>query len=109
MKQYHVGLIDGGRQTAIFEFADCVDQLSCETLRYFGEREIENFASHKRMFCQPATKDAILKQLEIDYPGRFNKVLIKRILPDDFTAGHANTLNTEIADMNRRLTDVNKS
>ncbi len=69
---WHVGLLQRGR-TAEFQYRRSVDYLSCEILQYFGKRETTKVAARARL---QSCKAQVLVQLEKDYPGRFNNVVV---------------------------------
>lgn len=39
MKKYHIGFVKDGK-TLVIQAVETVDELSCETWKYWGEREI---------------------------------------------------------------------
>ena len=66
MSIYHVGLLQH-RNTAVFQFRRSVDELSCEILQYFGERQTTKADARKRL---AETKAQALAQVQADYPHR---------------------------------------
>jgi len=85
MRTYHIGIVDGGRGRAIVEVADTVDQLHCETLAYLGERETTIAGLRERIKRDQARALNAVREIT----GReFAKVVVWRVAPSDFTAGH---------------------
>lgn len=77
---YHVGLVADGDK-AILEVADSVDQLSCECLIYFGERE----TTLKDLRAGARAADPAIFNI-----GRhtFRRVAVRRVGAVDFRAGN---------------------
>jgi hypothetical protein len=76
-KTYHVGLLQVGN-TAVFQFREDKDCLSCEILDYFGEREQTKTAAKVWL---KETYQKVLATVNDMYPGpntsrRFTKVRI---------------------------------
>ena len=87
-KTYHLALVDGGHGRAIIEVADSVDQVSCECLEYYGERETTIEGLRERFGANPA---ATLAQINIWSPRPaqpWTAWTIRRVASADYTAGH---------------------
>ena len=70
---YHVGLLKVGR-TAVFQYRRSVDNLDCEILQYFGERETTKAGARARL---KETRAAVLALVRRDYPTkRFDYVRV---------------------------------
>lgn len=65
-KRYHVGLLAQDR-SAVFQFRSSVDGLSCEILRYFGERETTKAAARARL--RLSLRETLV-QLNRDFPNK---------------------------------------
>lgn len=72
MRIYHTGLLQRGR-TAVFEYRQSVDFLSCEILEYLGQRESTKAAARSRL---KECKQSVLDGLNARYPGRNFKFAI---------------------------------
>jgi hypothetical protein len=88
---YHIGLVKRGR-TLLIEVADTVDQLSCETWKYLGEREttIAKLRENASLLCLHVNEE---------HGTSFACARVSRIAGDDFTAGHEDTARREIAQL----------
>jgi hypothetical protein len=91
-KPYHVGLVKQGN-TLVIQYAESIDQLSCELWKYAGER----MTSGERL---KANGRKFLAQMNRDFGTSFTRVKIERIGRNDFTAGHVSTLPQELAEAN---------
>ena len=69
---YHVGLAQQGTK-AVFQYRRDIDFLSCEILRYYGQRQTTKAAAIARL---RETKAAVLASLQTEYPGRFSSVAV---------------------------------
>ena len=70
---YHVGLVARGK-TAVLQFRDSVDCLSCECLEYYGERTLTKANARKNLKDQGK---AILQTLNVQFPHKhFKRVVI---------------------------------
>jgi hypothetical protein len=80
MKRYHIGLLarrhnDTGKYTAVFQFKDSIDNISCEILEYCGQRETTKVEAKARL---RTTKPAVLEALRNKYPGKdFQNVVVE--------------------------------
>ena len=69
MKTYHIGFLKQGK-TLVIQVAETVDGLSCETWKYWGEREIT-----KKELIQK--KAEILAYTNTFYHKSFDRVMIQ--------------------------------
>jgi len=83
-RSYHVGLVKAGNRL-IVEVAATVDQLSCETWRYMGERQTTAARLH-------AIRPQILAAVNNDFGTKFTRVTVRLISDRDFTAGHRSVI-----------------
>lgn len=100
-RTYHLALVDGGNGRAIIEIANTLDQVSCECLKYLGERITTHVGMRRRYQSDPAGFIASLNR-SCPRPGRpWTAVTFRRIGRDDYSAGHEDTYPAEVAEMER--------
>lgn len=77
---YEIGLVKDGTRL-IVEVARRVDQLSCETWQYYGERDVTVAYLERR-------KGELLAAVNAEYNKAFNRITVRKIADADFSAGH---------------------
>lgn len=80
MTSYEIGFVKDGNRL-IVEVARRVDQLSCETWQYYGERDT-TVANLKRR------KAELLSAVNAEYKTTFDRITVRKIADADFSAGH---------------------
>ena len=69
MKTYHIGFVKDGK-TLVVQATKTVDELSCETWKYWGEREITKKELNKK-------KNELLACTNVLYRKSFERVVVQ--------------------------------